>query len=219
MHKPTLILTLFLLFCTCNCVGTQVKRQVHDNTFYSSHHPKIAIQFAPEFTYAGDRKKSDWGSDPTEGDNTTGIKRNRYFFVNKKALKHVLIQIDELTTEGWFFMPNPFADMEHIIDSGTSIINGERYQYCTLASDGPEKDGCYLTHAIGRIVSAEDNCQITIEYSQHVRDRNMCSIWTRDQPPTNASQMFVEIFQKAANKDLIFADYQPPPEDMAVKKP
>ena len=122
------------------------------------------MQHASWFQYTGEDKAGEQGPGLLAGESTTGVKIEKYQFINKIEKKLVLIKISRLTGSRWYFNPG-FYKPNIVYDSGKKKFAAKNYEYCVFPF---EKNGSHLIKAIGRLSGANNNIKIEIIYAERV---------------------------------------------------
>jgi hypothetical protein len=206
MKYLSLIIGAMVLLC--NCAGSEVKRGVQDNVFYSSSKPEISILINPDFKFGGSRIVSGEAGTAKIEIRTLDMKKEYYPFFNREKNRVIEIFLNELTTRNSSFLPNPFKKMEYKIDEDKVNINGNRYDYCVAVFE-KSSGACYLTKILSRIIPPNNNCRITISYSRKIDHYLLCDKW-KDNHLTESEMVILKDFLADSEKDIRIIDYQAP---------
>lgn len=102
MKNLILGMLLVSVLTGCSNLTTKITREVKDNVFYSSLHPKIKITIDKKYEYLGKNKKSSTASS-FDSDSKTYL--NEYIFVEKnyssKVLSGIVIRINRINSGIW----------------------------------------------------------------------------------------------------------------------
>lgn len=161
------------------CAGSNTIRTVEDeNTFYSSHKPKIRIKINPDFKFNKETDKGDSQFGTGMGEKSANFKINKFLFVDRSSGNNrgVEIILKELVSPKFFFKPGLFK-INNSFNSGTIKIHGQKYEHCTYAVK--RKSDYLLIRGMGRLVGANKNALIVVYYFEPVRgdwsDNNLLS--------------------------------------------
>jgi hypothetical protein len=210
--KRLLIPYLLIFVLLPGCASLQAKREVVDNTFYSSSNPKIQIKISPEYKYLGEVR--DTGS--RQAVSSTRMLTHRakwYVFVNSdthKAKRMLSIRIERTETQ---YISDLFSYVKSYYERGTCELGGQSFQYCSLLIY-PGMDGavtrfvtdqgyvvpkCVLTKSFKKVYGAKGNILVDISYMVAPPISGyVCTSWGPDSTLWPSQREYIEQFQKNA---------------------
>jgi hypothetical protein len=124
--KRLIIPYLLIFVLLSGCASLQAKREVVDNTFYSSSNPKIQIKLSPEFKYIGETKLT---SERQAIDSTTMLKyrSNYYLFVDSDGStvnRAVFIKTERISTR---YTSDMLGRVKKYYEKGTCQLGGRNF--------------------------------------------------------------------------------------------
>jgi hypothetical protein len=203
---------LLILGVLGGCASLQAKREVVDNTFYSSSNPKIQIKISPEYKYLGE--VGDTGSRQAAGSTRMLTHRAKwYVFVVSDASKvnrAVYIRIERTETQ---YTSDLFSYVKSYYERGTCELGGRNFQYCSLliypsmsgaatrfvTDQGYVVPRCVLTKSFKKVYGAKGNILLEIEYLEAPPISGyVCTSWGPDSTLWPSQREYIEQFQKNA---------------------
>ena len=208
--KRLLLPCLLIFVLLSGCASLQVKREVIDNTFYSSSNPKIQIKVSPEFKYIGETK--DTAARQAVGSTTMLEHRTKwYVFVDSegsRVKRVVAIMIERVDTS---YISDIYRLIENYYQKGTCKLGGRKFQYCSflfypsmshaltkfITDEGYVLAPCVLHKSFGKVYGAKGNILVTIEYQEEIPNLNLdCTAWKPDLSLLEIQRAYLEQFNK-----------------------
>jgi len=208
--KRLLLPCLLIFVLLSGCASLQVKREVIDNTFYSSSNPKIQIKVSPEFKYIGETKHT--GEQQAVGSTTMLEHRTKWYgFVDSegsRAKRVVAIMIERVDTS---FASDIYCNVENYYEKGTCKLGGRNFQYFSFLSipsmsleltkfitdEGYVFPPCVLYKSFGKVYGAEGNIALQIKYAEDIPNLPYdCKAWKPDHPLLEDQRAYLEQFNK-----------------------
>jgi len=208
---------LFILTILGGCASLQAKREVVDNTLYSSSNPKIQIKVSPELKYIGETK--DTGQ--RQADASTRMLTHRvkwYVFVDSDASRvnrMVSIRIERTET---YYVSDLFSYVKSSYERGTCELGGRNFQYCSrliypgmdrpvtrfVSDQGYVIPRCVLLKSFKKVYGAKGNILVGINYIEDPPSNLPydCKAWKPDYPLLEDQKEYLEQF--IANSDKAF---------------
>jgi hypothetical protein len=121
---------LLILTILGGCTSLQAKREVFENTFYSSY-PEIQIKIGSEFEYIGETKQAQT-TQAQDSTYTGTVRINWYIFAQsdeQRIKKAVIITIEKSPT---FYVSDIYGRVKNYHDRGTCKLGGLSWQYCSF---------------------------------------------------------------------------------------
>lgn len=196
-----------LIFALVSCSGMLPRREFIDHTFFASN-PKIAVRISDEFVY--DEKDQDNRFDffRSGGESGTNINEEKFHFLDLKNQKAITIVIAKLSRGYW--NPNLTGGIEHPLELGVTLLNGQKFQSAVFASQGDNGD-CALVKYFGKITGPQDQTLIKYVYVQGIPMRLGDSArWTSPDKLNSAQMSFLQKFNDGCDEDIQFVEYQQP---------
>ena len=121
--------SLLILVLLSGCASLQAKREVFENTFYSSY-PEIQIKIGSEFEYIGETSEAEMRQ-AQDSSYTGNVQKHWYLFVQldeQRVKKAVSIQIQKAPT---YFVSDIYGRVKNYYDRGTCELGGVSWKYCS----------------------------------------------------------------------------------------
>ena len=200
---------LLILTILGGCASLQAKREVLENTFYSSY-PEIQIKIGSEFEYIGETKeaKKKQAQDSTY---TATVRKNWYIFAQSEAMrvrKVVLIEIKKAPT---YWVSDIYGRVENYYDKGTCKLAGLNWQYCSVliysgrnrllnqfaTEHGYMIPRCLLAKYVSKIYGPKNNYLVTIIYAEEPPTSDYgCHNWKPNIGLAHSQREYLEQFKK-----------------------
>ena len=207
---------LLVLAVLGGCASLKAKREVLENTFYSSY-PEIQIKVGSEFEYIGETKEAEWRQ-YQDSTSTDTIRKDFYIFAQtdeERVKKSVVISVHK--TKG-YWVGDLFGRIENYYDRGTCKLGGVSWQYCSryldaskpgavtkfAAEQGYVMPECLLIKHTSKAFGPKNNYLITISYIEEPPTSDYaCHFWKPNSEKPNGgleySQLeYIEQFHKNA---------------------
>lgn len=219
--KRLLLPCLLIFVLLSGCASLQVKREVIDNTFYSSPNPKIQIKVSPEFKYIGESKHT---AHQQALFSTTMLETRAkwYVFVDSegsRAKRVVTIMIQRVETH---FFSDLYTRIENYYEKGTCKLGGRNFQYCShlvypslsglltkfITVEGYVFPQCVLYKSFARVYAAEGNIAVVISYTEDIPNLPYdCTAWKPDHPLLEDQRAYLEQFNKNCESSFAVLQY------------
>jgi hypothetical protein len=217
-----LMIPCFLIFVLLpGCASLQAKREVIDNTLYSSSNPKIQIKISSEFKYIGEIK--DTGA--RQADSSTRMLTHRakwYVFVDSDASRvnrMVSIRIERTETH---YVSDLFSYVKSSYERGTCELGGRNFQYCSrliypgmdhpvtrfVSDQGYVIPTCVLSKSFKKVYGAKGNILVDIKYLEDPSNLPYdCRAWKPDYPLLEGQKAYLEQFNKNCESSFAVLQY------------
>jgi hypothetical protein len=200
---------LVLLFLLSGCASLKAKREVFENTFYSSY-PEIMIKVSSEFEYVGETSEAEMRQ-AQDSSYTGNVQKNWYIFIQsdeQRIKKAVSIKIQKAPT---YFVSDIFGRVKNYHDRGTLKLGGASWQYCSVSKDVSmsgivtrfitEQDyvvpNCSLVKMFGKVLGAQNNYLVTITYLDFPPTSDYaCHFWKPNSDLAHSQREYIEQFKK-----------------------
>jgi len=196
------LLVISVLF-PIGCAIQPSKSGVSGNTFYSSINPSINITVGSGFEYEGDKESLSHAL--THTDRSTDVRRTRHIFQNNPKHRTIEINIYKIISGRFFWNPINYNHLKTLIDSGTTKINNQNYNYCVYTYEN--NGDCFLTKAIGRIVGTQSTTKYFINYTEKLLGE-YCFRWKKGNSLNDLQKTSLNKFLEDFNKDIQINDYE-----------
>jgi hypothetical protein len=216
--KRLLLPCLLIFVLLSGCASLQAKREVIDNTFYSSSNPKIQIKVSPEFKYIGETK--DTGD--RQAASSTRMLTHRakwYLFVDSDASRvnrAVSIRVERTET---YYISDLFSQVKSSYEKGTCELGGQNFQYCSrlfypgmsgpvtrfVSDQGYVIPKCVLFKSYKKVYGAKGNILVDITYLEDPAASNLsydCKAWKPDYPLLEDQKEYREQFNANCDKSF-----------------
>jgi hypothetical protein len=218
--KRLLISSLLIFFLLPGCASLQTKREVVDNTLYSSSNPKIQVKVSPEFEYLGEMKDT---SERQAVDSTTMLinRADWYVFVDSdghKATRAVSIRIERTQTQ---YISDLFGRRKHFYEKGTCKLGGRNFQYFShliypnmrhlvtrfVAEKGYVLPRCVIAKEFAQVYGAKGNILVDITYLEDPSNLYHCKFWSPDNPLSEDQRAYLEQFNERCESSFAVLKY------------
>ena len=199
-----------------SCASLQAKREVVDNTFYSSSNPKVQIKVNPELKYIGETK--DVRQRQLVDSPYMVIHRSAlYVFVDAegaKAKKAVAIVIERTEAS---YVSDLYGEVGIFYEKGVSELGGLKFQYCSrliypsmkfhltrfVTDHGYVIPRCIIVKSFSKVYGAQGDIAVTIVYIEAPSGLlHECKDWEPIHPLLPDQKEYLEQFN--ANCDNAF---------------
>ena len=208
--KRLLLPCLLIFVLLSGCASLQAKREVIDNTLYSSSNPKIQVKVSPEFKYLGEIK--DTGD--RQADSSTRMLTHRakwYVFVVSDASKvnrAVSIRIERTET---YYVSDLFSYVKSSYERGTCELGGRNFQYCSrliypgmnssvtrfVSDQGYVLPRSVLSKSYKKVYGAKGNILVDITYLEVPPISGyVCNSWAPNSTLTHSQREYIEQFKR-----------------------
>jgi hypothetical protein len=202
---------LLILTLLGGCASLKAKREVLENTFYSSY-PEIQVNVGSEFQYIGETKeaKKKQAQDSTY---TGTVRKNWYIFAQsdeQRVKKAVLIEIKKAPT---YWVSDIYGRVENYYDRGTCKLGGRNWQYCSrliytsgdkllnlfATEQGYMLPRCFLGKQVSKIYGPKNDYLVTITYAEEPPTSDYaCHYWKPNIGLAHSQREYIEQFKKNA---------------------
>ncbi|MFX0203682.1 MAG: hypothetical protein ACFFCW_46890 [Candidatus Hodarchaeota archaeon] len=218
--KRLLLPCLLIFVLLSGCASLQVKREVIDNTFYSSSNPKIQIKVRPEFKYIGETKQTAYRQ-ALFSTRMLEYRARGYIFIDSegsRVKRAVAITIMRVETK---YFGDLYTRIENYYEKGKCKLGGSKFQYCSflvypslssaltkfITDEGYVLPQCILYKSFARVYAAEGNIAVVISYQEEIPNLPYdCTAWNPDHPLLEDQRAYLEQFNK--NCEASFAVLQ-----------
>lgn len=204
------------------CASVQVKREVVNNTFYSSTNPKIQIKVGPEFQYLGEL--TDVGDRESVGGTRMLTNWSKwYIFIDpegSKATRVVSIKLERTETR---YTSDLFGWAKRFYDKGTCQLGGRSFQYLSrriypamsnpmvrfVTEKGYVLPRCAINKRFARGYGSKNNILVDITYLEDLSQLPYsCNAWNPDYPLQQDQIEFLEQFNFNCDKSVAVVKYE-----------
>jgi hypothetical protein len=200
-----------ILVLLSGCASLKAKREVFENTFYSSY-PEIMIKVSSEFEYVGETSEAEMRQ-AQDSSYKGNVQKNWYIFVQsdkERVKKAVSIKIQRAPT---YFVSDIYGRVENYHDRGTLKLGGASWQYCSVSKNvsmsgivtrfvtehGYVLPNCSLYKEFGKVLGAKNNYLITIAYLDFPPTSDYaCHFWKPNSDLAYSQREYIEQFKKDA---------------------
>ena len=207
--KRLLLPSLLILVLLSGCASLQAKREVFENTFYSSY-PEIQIKIGSEFEYIGETSEAEMRQ-AQDSSYTGNVQKHWYLFVQsdeQRVKKAVSIQIQKAPTH---FVSDIYGRVKNYHDRGTCELGGVSWQYCSrlvytsmagsvtrfATKQGYVVPECLLVKQTSKVFGSRNNYLITISYLEVPPISGyVCNSWAPNSTLTHSQREYIEQFKR-----------------------
>jgi len=211
--KRLLLPCLVILVLLSGCASLKAKREVFENTFYSSY-PEIMIKVSSEFEYVGETSEAEMRQ-AQDSSYTGNVQKHWYLFVQsdeQRVKKAVSIQIQKAPT---YFVSDIYGRVKNYYDRGTCELGGVSWQYCSrlvyasmagavtrfATEQGYVVPECLLAKQTSKVFGSKNNYLITISYIEVAPTSDYaCHYWKPNSELAHSQREYIEQFKKNSEK-------------------
>ncbi len=219
--KQLFIFCLLIFFLLPGCASMQVKREVINNTFYSSAHPKIQIKVNPELKYLGEL--NDVGArEAVRGTRMLTNWSKMYIFADldgSRATRVFSIKLERTETR---YTSDLFGWAKHFYEKGTCSLGGRSFQYLSrriypsmsnamvnfITEKGYVLPRCVLIKRFARGYGSRNNILVDITYWEDPSELPYgCNAWSPDYPLQQDQIEYLERFNSKSDNSFAVIKY------------
>ena len=220
--KRFLFSCLLIFFLLPGCTSLQVKREVVDNTLYSSANPKLQIKVSSEFEYLGEIK--DVGDRKSVGGTRMLTNWSKwYIFVDpegSRAARVVSIKLERTETR---YTSDLFGWAKIFYGKGTCQLGGKSFQFFSrriypsmsvasfkyITEKGYVLPRCAINKRFARAYGAKNNILVDITCLEDLSELPYsCSDWSPDSVLQQDQIEYIEQFNSNCDNSFAVLKYE-----------